>query len=185
MLQSALSEKTRIQISIVFWNQKTVDSRRSVSLVERWGVYNCSEHALVVRLCWKLNSTLFQPVSFSLFSSHLRFFLPYPRSRLESFFINNTIFRFSSYIFSSSFRSFSSIYLLSGVLSQFPIIRFRGFLLVIWSFFKAYQLFYGARIFLLVSKFFSLVSFIKLGGFLSSSYSSFPSSVLYSAELAS
>ena len=52
---------------------------------------------------------------------------------------------------------------------SFPIIGLEGFSIATWTF-ETHQLLYGARMFSMVSRFSSPVSFIGLGGFLLSSH---------------
>ena len=68
------------------------------------------------------------------------------------------IFQFFSYNFLSSFRCFSMINLLSGFSAQSFIIWLGGFSIMTWSF-ETHQLFYWARIFLLVFQFSFLISY--------------------------
>ena len=93
------------------------------------------------------------------------------------------IFWFSSLVLFISLKVFHWLILCPVFLLSFPIIRLRDFSSATWPF-DTHQLFYGARMFLVVPLSFFPVSFIWLGGFSQGFYSSlqqFPRS----AELAS
>ena len=106
---------------------------------------------------WELCSTLF-PTKSHLLPYHLRFFLLCLCLGWKVF--SSTIamiFRFSSHISSSSSRDFSSIDSFVRFPSPVFLIGLGGFSPVTWSF-KTHQLFYGVKMFSLVSRFSSPVS---------------------------
>ena len=97
-----------------------------------------------------------------LFSLPISVFLLCSYSRLEGFFI--MIFRFSSAVPLLVWEVFYRLISCPVFLLSLPIIRLGGFSPATWLF-EIHQLPYGARIFSVVSRFFSSIFLIRLGGF--------------------